>query len=1307
MKARQASGMALIIVLIILFSLVVVAAPFVASMIFQERTSYQLLSQQEATIGAQSALNYGIFYSLNTHDAYERQLRTYGPASYLYDTWAELQVKMPQNLQVTNPKGMLWGFVVEDEQGKISLSTAPRNVLLNAIRVAENLRVDPKNFTTVYAVRPRRWVCPARIRGWSPDNAGVRVDQNFMAFYGPGTKIRITSPSLGQPFYCESQGVQVNPADNQPYITLQPTPGMADNLVIELEERAPININTASREALACMFAGLRVNVPVAQGATTNIDDPTAMAVAGEVMRRARQQPFVSVTDFAIFIEGIKALSDQQKQAVIINALMPTAQVLDGTGTVPICFTSFDVLTIQSSCSINHASTGTQTAVKHFRDVVEITPPIPVNFKVESQIDFDSYHTHALGFSGTFEGYPFGSKLASFPHMLPNPPDIALKPNQSWIQMKPSIDERGQVAVVQGEQEPFLKRQHFSDTQEGRELKGASYDPPLADVFPMNHDSNAYADITAGGCMFWIRFDGSAPAAANLFNIREADYVNRISLEMNNGELILSVTDETINPGGIGNGLSQVRMPFSPVADVWYHIGMFWKGTRYGHLALMVDGFGNSASVQEHVNTNNTRICTKLAADLPAPDPNNPNPTPLSLQDDAWIPDPAIPGQLTPLEIGSEVVLYDKVSKTCVRSARGTQGYAHPAGVQVSIFGYTSLVFGTTVDPTQIGAGDVPPGHRVNLDRLPTGSTTLASGFSADTRRRLAKTLDAAELNVPAVTAQFFANPNPTAAAQEFTQIQQDFPQKGYVRIGNELIKYDGFTTAQVRIPENDPNARPINVPAFRGVSRAGLGTTAAPHNQGANIRLSSVHVAGNARIPEGFIQIDSEWVGPVVRDPGDGSLFVVPTTDANAHTLNRGVGGTGIGQHNSGAPVMPIFAVRAQGTGRSNVGRYDSITVTNAAMERFAANVRRVVGYTGNIQLVGLFEESPRDYLPDNKFTRVLKFPSGELICRPFMQTGPPVTIGPVNGTIDEVITFAAPKSPEWRVQNVIQAADASPAVGVGGGGGMDRFGGVIKVGEEFIGYAEMNQGMLTRTVRGYLNSPVQVHDRGDLLFNFSFLPVSSLNGSLDDKGAAVQMRENLKVGGRDGYVLIDNEVLFYTSRSGNTVRMPSRLRNSDGLYRGMFGTAPSPHNDYALVYAIPYRYYDTYKAQEFDPTMAYFQVATSVPNAHWNNVRWLDQRVDPNLTAVHALARVDRRKHFWDPPDGQWLVEFTDGGSGNRMNVHGTKKEDASLEIRFYFEYKSGSFYPNNAWKTTPKILDIQAQYERPWRILHHEEK
>lgn len=1304
---HEQGGLALVIVLIILFTLLVIAAPFVHSMMFQERASFAEVHAARAEVAAESAIDYGAWRALATSEYYERRTRVFGPLSYATDGPQEFNIQVDGQtaklLDLGRPDGILWGLTVEDEQGKINLLRLPPTAHGSVLRMIDRTGADPRSFTTRYSVRELHWVYPSRIRGFVEN--GVRVDR--MSLYGPNARVRITGPSLARPFYAVSQGLRQD-QNGVPYLSLNPAPPAKEGLLLEVEGRYPVNVNTAPPHALAVVFAGLRLRNPLWSGETAGIDDSTALALGREVHARTRSKPFTDYYDFAGFIRNLDLLNDSQKLAVLLNALAPTHDLLDGTGTLPFVFRSFDVVSVEGTASVNNPQKA-ELAARRVRSVFELTPPMRVEYRLETQLDFERFYQAYVGVGrfSLIQGYPYGNRIVTFPRTVPSErPEVSLDAaGRSYLQMKPAKDLRGRVASLGGGG-VFFKRHHYDETIEGTDA-GNGIRFPHSEVFA-SAGGLPYADIPAGGVEFWLRFDGGVPGRANLFDCREDAALNRITFEYRNGELVLTLADECVG-GGTANGLTVTRIPFSPKADTWYHVGAYFKGNHFGQVLILRDGFHDPNAVTEHLTPGGGRMWTRLASalDLP-PDPANPL-TPVDLEDAGWIPS----GGLTPLEIGSEVILYDPSTGKGIRGARGTRPQRHPAGALVAPFGYVTQFLGFDgIDPRFVGNGDVPSGFRFAAFGLPEGGTTLASSFTTNDRRTLAGSVGPGDTLIPVVSSGFFANPQQKAVPGEMVSLQNDFPPKGYVRIDNEMVKYEGFGTKKVKIPEGVPNAPVFTVPALKAVKRGGLGTTAADHRQGAQVRVASIHVADNSKLPAPILlDVAGEWMGPVVPDPSDRSLYVPPTNDGNAHILGRGLAGSGRRNHASGERIVPVFAARPNivGPARYKMGPGDVVTLTDADLQRARAVIRRAVSYRGTTtQLASLTTFSPYTYTPDGLFARILKFPSGELISRAWLaQARPDAVIGPMDATVDEVKFFASPKAPEWRIAGELAAGGSTASVPLQGSGAMNARGGAILVGDEVIGYADLDRenNRLVGVTRAWLNSVDQVHDLGDRLFNLSFLPVSTLESDIGAADRTIPMRQPIDIASNEGYVLIDNEVIFFTKRSGRTLRMPRRLRADEGLYRGRFGTAPASHGARALIYGIPYRHYDTYSPGEFDDTMAYYQFSTSIRDAHYYGVRWDEQGVDGIVT--HLQLRFDGRREFYEGADGRWLFDLTRANTVNTLDYHATRTDEASLDGRLLFEFKPGAFYPGDAWKQTPKVYQVVLEYERPWHVLFREER
>jgi hypothetical protein len=370
------------------------------------------------------------------------------------------------------------------------------------------------------------------------------------------------------------------------------------------------------------------------------------------------------------------------------------------------------------------------------------------------------------------------------------------------------------------------------------------------------------------------------------------------------------------------------------------------------------------------------------------------------------------------------------------------------------------------------------------------------------------------------------------------------------------------------------------------------------------------------------------------------------------------------------------------------------------------------------------------RDFVADDLHVRVMKFPSGELLSLNWIQqANPSLTIAPMSATIDELKGFASPKQ-DLDLAAEMNAGGTTLSVNRAGGLGNWPFGGLLKIGDEYVGYGQYQNLQCGQLARGWLNSTAEVHAAGDPLFFMYWMPVASLAADISETDRDIPLRHRLSgparisrqsLGYSKGYVLIDQEVALFEWNDGNglVLGMPPTFSGTGGLYRGMFGTQPATHSAAtSLVYGLPWRYWDTYKPREFDNTMSYYQWSTKLEGAQWRSVQWTEEipANDPNIK-VHALVRVDGKAEWWEAPGqtgsaGAHLFEFVGAGGKKTLNRTGYQNDAGQLDVRFYWEYRPGSFdatAPWNAhsWKRAPKIKEIRVEYDRPTRVLHHEDR
>lgn len=1378
-------GLALVLVLTVLLALALVATPFVLSMLLHEQSGTASRYFSQADYGAEGARSYALWRLMYSLDPVERRQGSGPFASYHFDAAEEFDIRLTdaylRRLGIADPRGAIWGLAVQDEQGKLNVRSAPERALTTLAQAVTGRSISsplqfetsslaaPKDYLTQYSGRDAAWICPQRIReAGGPGSSGAFTVDNLLVL-GPRARVRAVKPGL-RPF----EGVIASNAilGNAPApagFTTDPAlpPGYADG-VIEVEMRHPVNLNTARRETLVAIFEGLELhNMP-----QSRVDRGSAVLLADAFANQRIER----LDQFLVRLSALGGLRPEQRLAVAINAVCPTAALLSGSGTVPFCFRSYDVYTLEAFAAVN-TPVGTGAGWRGFREVASVSAPSMLTRTVESEYDFDQMLNAGADLASYFPrarvagGYPFGSRMVTFPRIpgLPGgagepgqiygPSDLTLKAqqrpgpggNEAYVTLVTARDERGRSEWEQALQgwPNRHARDHFEGALEGRRLQGTALTYPWGQVFVTHPPAGAggggggpvpgmLPDVAAGGFELWVRFDGPPPNPVTIFDLREQDFTNRMTLRVENNEIIFTVCDSTIGAADhpIDDGAAEVRQPFSPERDTWYHLAAYWEGTRYAELALLVDGFAHPQQKFSHVNPEGRTVLTRLTGAM------TDTSTSIGLQDDSFLPQnvTAFVGSVgdsptvTPLLVGDEVMIYDRPAGTLVRGARGTQPQAHPAGAAVQVFGYSSRLRRGTVR-----VDENPPRYPTcTYDRLTTGGGAVRYGFGANPDATVAGDKQ------DAMTGAWYVDASQSDIGVNTTDIMA-FPDQGYIFIENEVIFYTGRDASS---PGGDPSANA----RFTGCVRAQHGTTAARHDSGRPVRIYAVPVTVlDGYLSPTIIQVGDEWFGPVQRDPAGRpfwtSFVVNDNGTATPLPLRRGpaVFGTPLQDHSPGDPVLPTFLVSDTSLSptRHNLGRYDRVTLVDSSNYREIHRVRNAgppVSWTnttgtwtqvvwtgmtvqvsgGAAQIAALENPVGREFAADELHTRVLKFPSGELLGLQWLQgANPSFSVGPLGeATVDEVKAFATPKR---ALRLSAEAAADAAQLTLNGPPAAER-GGLLKIGDEYVGYMRAQAGTVTPLRRGWLSSTAQVHDAGDSVMDLYFIPVYALAGELGATDRRIPLHPRRGGGNlRDlpprGYVLLDQEIAGYEWVQGQELAMPPRWDGVTGLYRGMFGTAPASHSaSSSLAYAIPFRYFDGYKPREFDNTMPYFQWSTRMDLARWLSL-WWDQEVplnDPNIV-VHALVRIDGRGEFWDAPglsDRTLLLDFTTPRAKNPINRVGFLEQAGQFDVRFHVEYRPGSFdatQPWNAhsWKRAPKIKEIRVDYDRPTQTLHREDR
>jgi hypothetical protein len=592
-----------------------------------------------------------------------------------------------------------------------------------------------------------------------------------------------------------------------------------------------------------------------------------------------------------------------------------------------------------------------------------------------------------------------------------------------------------------------------------------------------------------------------------------------------------------------------------------------------------------------------------------------------------------------------------------------------------------------------------------------------------------------------------------------------DFPEPGYIFIQQEVIYYTGRSTGGVN---GRGNAK------FTGCQRGdfnGHGTASAQHNDGAQVRFWGFPVDSNTEyLDRTIVQIDDEWFH-VRKDTQKPNMWIgyLNTTNTPPTPLNlrRGivVFGSLPAGHSPGAKVIPTFTVQDsdRAVRRQDVAARDRVTLVHPSDVRETRIVRRagpmpVSGntpqiiqqqmqfvtdrwqgpFTRGLQIVALSDFTQQDFPADGLHGRMLKFPSGETLSLTWLQKETPnVSVGPLAGRLDEVKFFAM--THEHQAVDVGMAASGTQAslrfVGL-----MSQFpsGGLFKVGDEYVGYGSMaagsagGGGVATLIKRGWLGSTGQVQDAGQKVMFIPYVPVSTLLNDITETERRLMLNQPfVPQAGRpgwismalpqftEGYALIGTEIVMFNwlMQNGKELNQPPTFDGSSGLFRGMFGTRAQAHKkDEVLVYALPFRYYDTYKPEQFDNRMTYFQWSMKMDQARWKGLSWVQEipQADPKIV-VHALVRLDGEGELFEAPgigEDKLLYEFLDPGAKNVIERVGFRRDAGQFDARFLVQWRPGSFeatkpWDTHSWKRAPKIKEIRVEYDRPTRVLYHEDR
>ncbi|NUN48467.1 MAG: hypothetical protein HUU15_06525, partial [Candidatus Brocadiae bacterium] len=1022
--------------------------------------------------------------------------------------------------------------------------------------------------------------------------------------------------------------------------------------IVEAEVRHPVNLLTAHRAVIAACLEGLSIS-----------DDDVVSAVeADRIAAGIEQRRFRNREEFATWLHGraeVRSISAWDERAILTSAHTPGSRLLRGTGSLPFSFQSWNCISVDAQGVADSGSGGT-ASVTGLREVIEAAPAGPLLWRVRSQQDFLR---------------PFDLGLATGMWTGPANPAFELPSNDrargAWLTAASAPDLRG----------PWPFSIHFDGRNDGMPAgEGMTWGVP--DVFRV--PSTNLVTWRPGAVELWFR------AGSGNFTVLEAgdrEWSDRMILSYEGvgssggAFLRLSVKDGTLE-----KAWTQVTHPVALIPGRWYHAGVSWEATRPGGMMLLLDGLpvgswgAETASGQlRHVH---------LAAGVSASDTEL-----VAREGVSGFPVTGV------LRVGAEAIEY--ASRTgsrfmgCRRGARGTTAAAHPADASATWWGYAAHLVRAELTYTfanmefppvvweGIGAGD---------GRLAGGNfgtfaetVTVVAGPPDDPPRR-AFLRGAQTLPVPPGTAE-------------------KFPDRGYLLVGTampEIVHYEQRTGD-----------------SFRQLQRGCFGTEDADHVQGESVSLYGFHVSTHDGYPSPTILcIDGELFGPVQKAGNDAWIGVIgrsPPGPVPLPLLRETIWLPGLPPraHENGAKVLPTFALpdlRADRGDRITLMHEDGEireerTIAAAVwLQQFNSAPFGLFSPFSRVEpsflLVGLDDAVAHDYVPDGRFVRALRWPSGEL---PSADAGglrvgfseAPGAPGALGENVDEIRSRAG-----WPSRATLaRPLDAGSA---------DVFltdlayirpgGGAVHVDDELIGYTGFDPatGGLTGVLRGYLGTTPRGHALGAAAVPAGFLGITRLLSpaaagdgtlALDPDGLAPE-----------GYLLIDREVVGYTRRTAAGVESPRGCN-----IRGAFGTDPAAHPVDSLALALPFRYFDRFVPDSDDSRCHSWSATRRATGAVWRSLRFeefaplpsLDVRVQVRFN--HAPRWSDLRRRPGAPPTRDFNL-------ARLWPLEATVADE--IEVRVGFDYLPGA-WTRGEWKEAPLLRRLEVEFEQPVIVHRHEER
>jgi len=475
----------------------------------------------------------------------------------------------------------------------------------------------------------RAWQRAARIESQVRGGLDCSISVSETRWFNPGTTVRVSQGERAE------LAIVQEVLRNRGIRLMQPLANSYDAWAAEIAPlaRRPVNANTASAEVLRALFLHVHLHRSRTRTTSSQADELARLVIAS--------RPLIGLEDFLKRVilpaAGLAALPEDapvvpetldpsasgggflsQDLAIALyrNALNANDAEL-GFSTAPLCFQSREVFELALRAAAN-APSGAQRSSRARVQTEVIAPQTPLLAVWTRQEDFDEAFRLDGGSPWWMSGprattrpdplflsvppslaaahlglHAMAAAPGAQPEDMPDvPPTFAQRAESSWLQLWPSRES--ELGQRQG------KVIHFDwETRdaEGRYLP----DEPL--VLATDDPRVAWQDasglLRAFGLDLWLQPRGLKQGDVLLDVAGAASAADRVSLTVDNGELVLSVRDAAGDHPAtsfVEEGRARIALNAAPgLPDgIWSHLALDVRGNRADQIELLVDGFAHA-----------------------------------------------------------------------------------------------------------------------------------------------------------------------------------------------------------------------------------------------------------------------------------------------------------------------------------------------------------------------------------------------------------------------------------------------------------------------------------------------------------------------------------------------------------------------------------------------------------------------------------------------------------------------------------------------------------------------------------------